>query len=100
MVGCGVIFRSTRPAFPKIWAPQLAKLTELQQFDSRASLHWGINDRCEFCLAPTDTPNCFFEAATHSWSHQELSNKLLRAIFDFVFIALHAKVGAKTYTPD
>jgi hypothetical protein len=42
----------------------------------------------------------FFEAATHSWSHQELSNELLRATFDFIFIALHAKVGAKTHTPD
>jgi hypothetical protein len=32
--GCGVIFRLTRPAFPEIRAPQLAKLTELQQLDS------------------------------------------------------------------
>jgi hypothetical protein len=38
---CGVIFRPARPAFPKIQAPQLAKLMELQQFDSIAPLNWG-----------------------------------------------------------
>ena len=49
---------------------------------------------------PLTLQTVFFEAATHSWSHQELSNELLGATFDFVFIALHAKVGAKTHTPD